>query len=217
LSVGVCSLSAVGRVVDSVNVTSNISGRSSCRGRTRSSSGLCSKLGSIRTGDVSVGTSDDNVKAITELAEVVGVVGSDGTTPEDTLDVYSACRVVASKDRRIILRISLEVDVERVATTHAGALLSTSSNIVRAHESVASVLVSRVGSSQVAEGLDISDGKSSGDGLDTVPRIGSKGSSIVRDRNVTDTERLLNTRTITLDHSSGRGCVSAGRGSSGAG
>lgn len=151
------------------------------------------------------------------MAKVVGVVSGDGTSPEDTLDVHSACRVVASNDRRIILRVSLEVDVERVATTHAGALLSTSSNIVGAHESVASVLISRVGSSQVAEGLDISDGKSSGNGLDTVPRIGSKGSSGVRDRDVTDTKRLLNTRAITLDHSSSRGCVSTGRGCSGTG
>lgn len=148
------------------------------------------------------------------MTEVVGVVGSDGTAPEHALNVHSACRVVATSDRRIVLGVSLEVDVERVAATHAGALLTTCGNIVRAHESESGVLVSRVGSSQVAEGLDISGREKSGKGLDTIPRVGSESSSSVGERHMGNTKRLLDTRAITLDYSiSSRGCGSRrGRG-----
>jgi len=72
LSVGVGALSAVGAVVDGVDVTGDIGGRSSCRGA-RGGSSLCGELGSISCGNVSIGTGNNNVESITHLAIVVGV------------------------------------------------------------------------------------------------------------------------------------------------
>jgi hypothetical protein len=83
LSVGVRALGAVGTVVEGVDVTSNISSRSSC-GRAVSGSSQDSKLSSIRRGDVSVGAGNDNSETIAELPVVVGICSRYCTTPENT-------------------------------------------------------------------------------------------------------------------------------------
>lgn len=129
LSVGVSALSAVGTVVDGVDVTSNVSGRSSCRGA-RGSGRLSGKLGGEGICDVTVRAGNNDIESISHLTEVVGIRGRHRTSPEYTLDIDSRGWVGAGKDRRVVLRVAFKVDVKAVATIHSRTLLCTRSRIV---------------------------------------------------------------------------------------
>lgn len=124
MGVGVGALSAVGTVVDGVDVTSDISGRSSCRGA-GSGSSLYGKLGGEGVCDVTVRAGNNHIETISHLTEVVGIRRRHGSSPEYTLYVDSRGWVSAGKIRRVVLRVSFEVDVEAVATIHSRALLCT--------------------------------------------------------------------------------------------
>ena len=204
LSIGVGALSTVGTVVDGVDVTSNISGRSSCR-RARCSSSLCGKLGGESVGNVSVRAGDNDIEAISHLTEVVGIRRRHSSSPEDTLDVDSRGWVSAGKNRRVVLRVAFKVNVEAVATTHSSTLLCACRRIVRAHQGETGILVGRVGSSQGGERVDEANRNLSSGCLQGVPGVGSESSCSVRERDVADTKRLLDTSSITLDNSSSRG------------
>jgi hypothetical protein len=123
---------------------------------------------------------------------------------ENLLDIDSRRRVCAASHRRVVLRISLEVDVEAVAASHSRTLLCTGRRIIRVHQSVTGILVGGVGSSQGGESLNKSGRNLSSNCLGTVPSVGSESSCSIRERDVADTERLLDTSTVTLDQSGSR-------------
>jgi hypothetical protein len=124
---------------------------------------------------------------------------------ENLLDIDSRRRVCAASHGRVVLRIPLEVDVEAVAASHSRTLLCAGRRIIRVHQSVTSILVGGVGSSQGGESLDESGRNLSSNCLGTVPSVGSESSCSIRERDMADTERLLDASTVTLDQSGSRG------------
>jgi len=155
--------------------------------------------------DVTVRTSNKDVKVGLHVAIVVGVIQRDKTAPPDTLDAGKRWWVRAGILVWSKSWITLKVDVERGTTADAGTLGTARGYIVRVEESETHVVVGRVGSNNVAEDLGETGRGHSGGGDVGIVRVVLESLWGVWSRGVSNAGRLSDTDVVTLAKSGGGG------------
>jgi len=155
--------------------------------------------------DVTVGSGDDDVEFGLLVSIVVGVVQRNETTPPDTLDASKRWRVRASIGIWSKGWVTLKVDVEGSTAIDAAALATARLNVVGIEEGETHVVVSGVGSKNVAEDLVVARWGHGGRGDVGVVRVVLEVLRGVWSSGVVDAGWLSDTDIVALAKSGGSG------------